>query len=156
MKNCRYCKKDLSCELFAKNKSTKDGLSYYCKKCCVKKTTESRNREKTINLITGKTNYTRKHTEYPVNSKEYIKNLTLKKKYNITLKMYNQMLIDQNNKCKICNRHANDLPKNLDVDHDHITGKVRGLLCGKCNMGIGYFQDNIEIINNALLYIKSF
>ena len=63
------------------------------------------------------------------------------------------MLIDQNNSCAICNRHVNVLPKNLDVDHDHITGKVRGLLCGKCNMGLGYFQDNINIMDKAIQYI---
>jgi hypothetical protein len=154
MKNCRYCKKDISLELFAKNKTTKDGLSYYCKKCCVKKTIESRNREKTINPLTGKTNYTKKYNEYPVNTKDYHKNLVLIRKYNMTLEMYNKMIIDQNYTCAICNRHVNDLPKRLDVDHDHITGQVRGLLCGKCNMGLGYFQDNIDIINKALVYIK--
>lgn len=155
MKKCRYCKIDLSYDLFAKNKSTKDGLSYYCKKCCVKKTKESRAREKTINPITGKTEYKKKYNEYPVNSKEYLRNVFLKRKYNITLKLYNQMLIEQDNKCAICARHSDELPKSLDVDHDHITGKVRGLLCGKCNMGIGYFQDNINLINKASAYIKN-
>lgn len=155
MKNCRYCKEDLSYTSFPKNKTTKDGLSYYCKSCCVKKTMESRNREKTINPLTGRTNYKKKYNEYPVYSKEYIKNNTLKKKYNITLDIYNQMLIDQNNTCAICSRHANELPKSLDVDHCHNTGKVRGLLCGKCNMGIGYFQDNVDIINKALVYITN-
>lgn len=153
MKNCRYCKKDLSYNSFPKNKTTKDGLSYYCKGCAVKKTIESRNREKTINPLTGKTNYTKKYNQYPVYSKEYYRNSTLKRKYNITLDIYNQMVIDQDNACAICNRHINDLPKNLDVDHDHITGEVRGLLCGKCNMGLGYFQDDIDIMNKAISYI---
>jgi len=155
MKNCSYCKQNLSYNMFPKNKTTKDGLSYYCKSCAVKKTMESRNREKTINPLTGRTNYTKKYNEYPVNSKEYLRNIVLKNKYKITLKTYNEMLIMQNNKCAICTRHIDELPKTLDVDHCHITGKVRGLLCGKCNMGIGYFQDNTETISRALTYLES-
>lgn len=156
MKNCGECKKDLTYDLFPNNKNTKDGLSHYCKKCCVKKTMESRNREKTINPLTGKRNYKKKYNQYAVNSKDYIRNSVLKTKYKINLEIYNQMILDQNNKCAICNRHTNILPKALDVDHCHTTGKVRGLLCGKCNMGIGYFQDNPEIIEKALNYIKVF
>lgn len=155
MKNCSYCKQNLSCTMFPKNKTTKDGLSYYCKSCAVKKTVESRNREKTINPLTGKTNYTKKYNEYPVNSKEYLRNIVLKNKYKITLKTYNQMLVMQDSKCAICARHIDELPKTLDVDHCHTTGKVRGLLCGKCNMGIGYFQDNTKTINKALAYLES-
>ncbi len=155
MKNCSYCKQNLSCNMFPKNKTTKDGLSYYCKSCAVKKTMESRNREKTINPLTGRTNYTKKYNEYAVNSKEYLRNIVLKNKYKITLKTYNEMLIMQNSKCAICTRHIDELPKTLDVDHCHTTGKVRGLLCGKCNMGIGYFQDNTETISRALTYLES-
>jgi hypothetical protein len=65
------------------------------------------------------------------------------------------MLVMQDSKCAICARHIDELPKTLDVDHCHTTGKVRGLLCGKCNMGIGYFQDNTKTINKALAYLES-
>lgn len=156
MKTCKDCQQNLAQDLFPSNKNTKDRLSYYCKRCCVKRTMASRKREKIIDLESGKTIYKRKYTKYTVNSKEYHRNIVLIHKYNITLEEYNKMLFKQDNKCAICERHLNELPKTFDVDHCHTTGKVRGLLCGKCNMGIGYFQDNSLIIEKALTYIKSY
>jgi hypothetical protein len=46
------------------------------------------------------------------------------------------------------------LKKALGVDHDHITGKVRGLLCNDCNLGIGHFKDNIEKLKLAIKYLE--
>ncbi len=58
----------------------------------------------------------------------------------------------QDNCCAICNR---SLPHNKeDVDHDHKTGKVRGLLCHNCNIGIGLFQDDPKILDKAAAYLR--
>lgn len=43
--------------------------------------------------------------------------------------------------------------KSLSIDHNHQTGKVRGLLCHHCNVGLGHFKDNIELLNSALDYL---
>lgn len=70
------------------------------------------------------------------------------------------MLKDQNGVCKICNKPETTVDKrngktiDLSIDHDHKTGVVRGLLCSKCNKGIGYFNDNPELIIVAANYIK--
>ncbi len=45
-------------------------------------------------------------------------------------------------------------PVPLSVDHDHVTGAVRGLLCRRCNTGLGNFDDNIKIVQSALTYLK--
>jgi hypothetical protein len=75
----------------------------------------------------------------------------LKNKYGLTLELYNAMIATQDNKCVICLKH----PKSyFEVDHDHVTGKVRGLLCGDCNRALGLFRDNTESLARAVDYLS--
>ena len=92
--------------------------------------------------------------EYYHNNKDSVKDTYLQTNYGITLKDYNFLLEKQNEKCKICN---NECPtgKSLAVDHNHETGKVRGLLCKNCNIGLGMFFDNLDFLESAVLYLKS-
>jgi hypothetical protein len=71
----------------------------------------------------------------------------------MTYDLYEQMLIDQNNKCAICNLEHTDIKK-LHVDHCHNTGKVRGLLCSNCNNGMGKLGDSIERLELVINYLK--
>lgn len=68
--------------------------------------------------------------------------------YGITREIYQQMCLEQDNKCAICNRS-----KKLTVDHSHSTGIVRGLLCGTCNAAIGLFSDDLARLVNAIFYL---
>ena len=61
------------------------------------------------------------------------------------------MLVDQNNSCAICKK---EIGWEAAVDHCHTTNVVRGLLCRKCNLGLGGFKDNIETIRKAIAYVK--
>ena len=81
------------------------------------------------------------------------KDYELKSKYGITLEEYNARLLKQDNKCAICGG-INRSGKRLAVDHCHVTGRVRGLLCSNCNNGLGLFQDNSEFLNKAAAYLK--
>jgi len=74
----------------------------------------------------------------------------LKHDYGITLEEYNKILIEQNSVCAICGRI--DIRK-LSVDHDHLTKKVRGLLCYKCNLMLGFANDSIPLLEKAIHYI---
>lgn len=76
----------------------------------------------------------------------------LKRMYGIDLLQYSELKKKQNNLCAICNRRP--ITKSLFVDHCHTSGKVRGLLCCKCNTGIGMLEDNIEFLENAIKYLK--
>lgn len=78
----------------------------------------------------------------------------LKSQYGITTEHYNEMFINQNGCCKICGIHQSVLTQRLSVDHCHISNKVRGLLCKKCNTGLGNFSDNIEFLKQAIFYLN--
>ena len=88
-----------------------------------------------------------------------MKNYDLKKSYGITYDDYNKMFIEQNGCCAICDTHITDInhkhKKHLCIDHNHETGKVRGLLCDSCNRGIGLLKDNYKILIKAANYLKS-
>jgi len=84
--------------------------------------------------------------------KAFIQKSFLKRTYNITIEEYKKIKTNQNNKCAICNI---DLYKEKScIDHNHINGKVRGILCRSCNWGIGHLKDNIKIIQSAVDYLK--
>lgn len=81
--------------------------------------------------------------------------------FGISPQEYNLMLQKQNNKCAICGQHekvflskTNEI-KPLSIDHCHVSGKNRGLLCSKCNIGLGNFQDNINFLVKAIEYLKA-
>jgi hypothetical protein len=76
-----------------------------------------------------------------------------REKYGLTSDEYQSMLEQQNHVCAICHQKCTSKPS-LAVDHDHVTGKVRGLLCGNCNNGLGRFKDNVEWLSNAIEYLN--
>lgn len=73
--------------------------------------------------------------------------------YGLTEDAYVALLVSQDLRCGIC-REWLDLGKNTHVDHDHRTGKVRGILCGVCNKGLGQFQDSVSVLERAIQYLK--
>ena len=82
-------------------------------------------------------------------------NKILISKYGITLKEYNKMVEQQNNKCAICKNEYKEGNKKLAVDHCHKTGKIRGLLCSNCNPALGFLKEDLNIIKNLVRYIKN-
>jgi hypothetical protein len=76
------------------------------------------------------------------------------KKFGLDIEKYNAILEQQDYKCAICGIEINKLKRNLAIDHDHKTGKVRGLLCFRCNVTLGRFDDDIELFNKIINYLK--
>ena len=72
----------------------------------------------------------------------------------MTIDQYNELFVKQEGKCIICGKHQNELKGRLYVDHDHSTGKIRGLLCKKCNLLLGYSNDDINILKGAIEYLN--
>lgn len=132
-KICSKCKEEKSVAEFHKRLNRKCGYKSQCKSC--------------IKLAPKKV--------YPIQRKNY----ELNKSYGINLDDYNTLFSNQNGKCKICDRHLDEVnggkKKYLCVDHCHASGKIRGLLCDKCNRGIGLFNDDKTLLLKAVQYLKS-
>jgi hypothetical protein len=82
----------------------------------------------------------------------------LKVKYGLSLESFNELFRKQEGKCAICGISeiviAKSIYEKLHVDHNHNNGKVRGLLCPSCNVGIGHFRHNPKILNKAIEYLR--
>lgn len=78
----------------------------------------------------------------------------LARAYGITREEFNNILAEQNNSCAICGIKEPGGRGNWHVDHNHTTGKVRGLLCHKCNTGLGLFLESETILKLAITYIR--
>lgn len=83
-----------------------------------------------------------------------IRNATLKKKYGIDSNIYDQMSLEQNHCCAVCGKPS-PLKSRLAVDHNHITGKVRKLLCQPCNTTLGLIKEDISVLESLILYLKA-
>ena len=69
---------------------------------------------------------------------------------------YDKRFKDQKGKCAICGIKRENIKRDFANDHNHKTGKIRGLLCGNCNMGLGQFSDNIKTLQKAIKYLEKY
>ena len=139
-KICSKCKIEKDISDFHKCYSRKKGVHPQCKVCRL--TYLANNKEKTHKY--GK--------EYRKNNKDKTRNYSLKRNYGITLEQKQQIYVKQNKKCAICPRYIETV-NSACVDHEHTTGKIREILCRKCNSALGLLQDNPEICFAAGNYI---
>lgn len=95
-----------------------------------------------------------KQREWVKNNPDKVREMALQAAYGVGLDAYNQKLNEQNGVCAICGGPDIVAGRSLSVDHDHVTGQVRGLLCGRCNKGIGLLQEDPEILLRAVDYLK--
>lgn len=86
----------------------------------------------------------------------YQKAYQKKYRYNLSIEEYDLKLKEQNYSCAICDIHKDDYSKEFSVDHNHKTGKIRALLCTRCNSGIGFFRESISIMKKAINYTKKY
>ena len=87
------------------------------------------------------------HQTNPKKSREH----RLRARFGITIEQYDAMAAEQEGKCAICKAH-----QKLEVDHDHATGKVRGLLCGFCNKALGGFREDQAVLLQAIGYLQRY
>lgn len=79
----------------------------------------------------------------------------LKNLYGLTPEKYEAMYLRQEGRCGLCG-NLNLESRGLHVDHNHVTGKIRSLLCGNCNRGLGMFKENIPLLYIAAEYLEKY
>ena len=134
MKTCPVCHVTKQLSRFNRHVHRSDGHEYRCKRCAAK--SEAAYRQKN-----------------PVKVRVTRRRAGLKKRYGLTLDEFNAMASAQDDMCAIC--HKPELMKGyLSVDHDHTTGKIRGLLCRSCNLWLGKINDSVLTLESAIRYLK--
>lgn len=145
-KTCRKCQQIKPIDEFVKHKLCKDGRANDCKICSnAYKVWWSKTPTGEIKRLEAK----RKHNA-TIRRHNTEKRRVLYKKYGLTLEDFQTMRMLQLNKCLICE----DDEKELVVDHDHKTGKVRGLLCRQCNSALGLFKEDLQTLEKAISYVS--
>lgn len=162
---CNRCKTWKNFDCFSKNKSGVGGLMAVCKNCTNElarirynnnaehyrsKRRESKkeyDRKRYATMLAEG----RKPNKDPIKEKKRY----LMHKYGITIEEYFALLEADNYQCAICGAHESDRKdKKLVIDHCHSSGKVRGILCHKCNLILGNANDLISTLEQAVIYLR--
>lgn len=124
LKWCGRCQQMLPKSAFGRYHKRKDGLNTYCRKC--------------------------------VNA--YANKARVQSAYGISMQEFEKMLAAQGGGCAICGKKIDDRrdgkTRRLCVDHDHDTGRIRGILCTRCNTGIGMFGNDPDLFRRAINYLS--
>lgn len=146
--------------MFSKNAHSKDYYNARCKECMALKQREwyannkdyckdKRYERYKKNAKADRQRVREFHKKNPNKTKEY----NLRSKFGIEIEQFNTMLNNQHGKCQLCNLDITG--KGLAVvDHDHVTGKIRDLLCSSCNTALGHFKENSVTMRNAADYVE--
>lgn len=142
VKRCPRCGHTKDIDEFNVNRTASDGRQTYCKPCMFNATEESRKKDpERYNAWSRKRDFRQKL-----------------KRHGLTQEEYEEILARQGGVCAICSRAelAKRGPRTrvLCIDHDHQTGRVRGLLCSDCNRALGMFQDDPAILRAAVAYLS--
>jgi hypothetical protein len=136
-RQCKVCS-----EIFPLSEFHKDrlGRAYSCKQCACERAIAWRKRNKAKSRVRDRA-------------------YQLQTKYGLTPERYEEMLKKQNGVCAICSRPETYTDRSggvgpLCVDHCHASGRVRALLCRRCNMAIGQFTDDPAVLSGALSYLE--
>lgn len=163
---CPVCETEKPSEDFHKNNARKNGLDWRCKNCSAESKAENyrKNPERArAYAVKWRKNNPARHRasryKWAQENPEKVKQTALvlkqnsarQKKYGLCPHTFQRLLTLQENKCGICQE---DLISPC-VDHCHVTGRVRGLLCRKCNSGIGQLNDSAERCERAAVYLRT-
>lgn len=135
IKVCNSCGEEKGLSEYHKDKRSKDGVCSMCKTCRCARTASWQENQKTTNPL----QYTRRR-----------KSNNYKSKYGHTLVELESLANSQGNICPICKTPLTT----MFIDHDHITGKVRNVLCHNCNVGLGHFKESVLNLQSAIEYLE--
>lgn len=144
---CTKCQSLLTVENKTKDSSRKSGFHPWCR-TCINKTALVWRKKHRDKVYAWDKAWRQKN---PDRVKQYYRSVDLKRHFGITVQEYDLLLEKQQGRCLIC-LSIDD--KKLAVDHDHKTGRIRGLLCQRCNTTLGRVEDSIELLERMISYLK--
>lgn len=160
MKKCIKCGEAKPLVGFHKSISHTSGLKNICRKCSAQYGKQYRQGHKE-RLVIYRAEYRKRNrekmVEYQKAHKKDKREYYFQRNHGLGLKDVLEMFDGQGGRCSICKKQMNMVGRNGDrahVDHNHITGKNRGLICDNCNRGLGFFHDNIQSLKFAINYLK--
>lgn len=160
MKKCFSCKNILPYEMFYKQRKDSKYYASRCKPCKIKDTQEwqrlNPGRQETMRQLRIQRDPEKYAEQQKIKNQRRKDNGSIydwyfQRKYKISYEQYNKMHKEQAGLCAICSKPENT--KKLAVDHCHNTGRIRGLLCFRCNSALGKLQDSIELMQKAIIYL---
>ncbi len=145
IKKCTKCESEWPADLdhYYKDQSKKDNLSSSCKRC-------QQEHHKNLPVSDAKRESKRRYKQTVKGKFAYWKH-HIKAAYGMTPEDYYAMFDKQKGSCGICKKEVNG--KRMCIDHDHVTGKIRELICDRCNKAIGLCEDNRELLRRMISYI---
>lgn len=159
-KSCSTCKLEKPISEFSRNCKFPTGYDYYCKPC--KREYNNRPAIRAKKVAYWKTYHKRPEVKHRMHeryhaspeAKEAAWERNLLRRYGMTRAGYYQLLAEQGGGCAICHVEFNESGAKLSVDHCHETGRIRGILCSRCNLGIGYLDHDAKVLNSAIGYLS--
>lgn len=144
-KKCSTCYRSLPLSEFYRNQYGAEGRQSCCKRCqCKKSKTWRKAHPEKVKATTA---------AWESRNKNRRKDTCLRRAHGLTLEGYTALFMSQDGLCAIC--RAAPTKEYFDVDHDHKTGAVRGLLCNGCNQGLGHFRDRPDLLKAAADYLQT-
>lgn len=150
---CTICSIIKPMDNFYRDKTKPFGYHQNCKQCQAKRVKAKRKQD----MVWRQKQCERSkkwRLENPERNYRSVRNATLKIKYGITFDQYVEMFNKQGCQCAVCGEKESKGYGKMAVDHDHITGKIRGILCQPCNTSIGKMQENPVLIRKLAEYIE--
>ena len=151
VKVCSKCGLEKALSDFSKRTASPDGHAAKCKVCDAEKA-KAYGASHRAERVAYNREYRKRN---PERFRRHCKASVLKRYYGLTLEDYARMWVFQGGRCKICGQEPAKYG-DLHVDHDHRTGKVRGLLCRTCNWMLGSARDKPDTLIAGAKYLKSF
>jgi len=134
---CNKCNETKPSTSFFKESNSKRGYRYTCKECDAPR-------------------FKKYREENPDKVRQAAINWKRRVRFNFPVELYNERLTEQGNACAICGSTNAGGRGEFHADHDHITMQPRGVLCHNCNIALGNFKDNPEILTAAIEYLKKY
>lgn len=154
---CKACNSAFQKEIHRKRYSTPESKSFWQSKA---REYRENNKEK---LCRQRREWAKRNPKRNAElaKKSYLKNVELirprlqRQRWNLSEEQHSRLFKNQNGVCAIC-KEACKTRKILAIDHDHSNGMMRGLLCMRCNTGLGYFRDNTDLLSEAIDYLNAY